>query len=71
MKFSPDDSLLAVGDHDSMVFTYEVANKFAPKHKMRGNLSKITLIDFSLNGQYLMTNNLSYEILFYSTQTRK
>jgi WD40 repeat protein len=50
MKFSPDDSLLAVGAHDSMVFTYDVANKFAPKHKMRGNSSAITHIDFTLSG---------------------
>ena len=71
MKFSPDDSLLAVGDPESMMFTYDVANKFAPEHKMRDNLSTITLIDFSLNDQYLMTNNFSYEILFYSTQTGK
>jgi len=71
MKFSPDDSILAVGAHDSMVFTYDVANKFAPKHKMRGNSSTITHIDFSLNGEYIMTNSLSYEILFYSTQTGK
>jgi len=71
MKFSPDDSLLAVGAHDSMVFTYDVANKFAPKHKMRGNSSAITYIDFTLSGQHLMTNSLSYEILFFDTTTGK
>jgi WD40 repeat protein len=53
------------------VWTYDVRNKFAPKHKMKGNSGTISHLDFSMDGRYLMTNSNAYEILFYSTETGK
>lgn len=58
---------MAVGGHDTFVLTYDVNNKFSTKHKLRGNSATITHIDFSLDGNFLMTIANSYEILFYNT----
>jgi microtubule-associated protein-like 6 len=50
IKFSPDDSIMAVGGMDCLVLTYNVNNRFAVMHKMKGNSSRITHIDFSMDG---------------------
>lgn len=65
IKFSPDNSICAVGAHDSMIFTYDAKNNFKPLKKLRKHHSTITHIDFSLDGQSLMSNCTSYEILFF------
>jgi hypothetical protein len=35
---------------DCLVLTYNVNNRFAVMHKMKGNSSRITHIDFSMDG---------------------
>jgi len=47
IKFSPDDSVLAVGAHDMQVCTYDVRNAFKPLKRMKGCSSTIEHIDFT------------------------
>jgi len=53
-----------VGAHDSMIFTYDAKNNFKPLKKLKGHPSTIAHFDFSLDGNYLMSNCTSYNILF-------
>jgi|LauGreDrversion4_2_1035121.scaffolds.fasta_scaffold95912_5 WD40 repeat protein len=65
IKFSPDDSILAVGAHDSLIITYDARNNFALLRRIRKNLSTVSHFDFSLDGQFLVSNSTSYEILYF------
>jgi len=47
IKFSPDDSVCAMGAHDGHIITYNVENKFKPMKKLKGHHSTITHLDFS------------------------
>jgi WD40 repeat protein len=68
-KFSPDDSVLAVGAHDSQVITYDVKNNFKPMKRMKGCSSAIEHMDFTADGSQLMIQSKAYEVLFYDVQT--
>jgi microtubule-associated protein-like 6 len=71
MKFNPQDTLLAVAAHDSCIITYDVANNFARLKILRGHHSTVTHLDFSLDGNTIMSNCTSYEILFFDTKVGK
>lgn len=71
IRFSPNNDVLAVGAHDSMIFTYNVGANFKPMKKLRGNLSTVTHLDFTQDGQFIMSNSTSYEILFFNASTGK
>ena len=71
IKFSPDDSICAVGAHDSMIFTYDARNNFKPLKKMRGHPSTVSHFDFSQDGRFLMSNCTSYNILFFDIGSGK
>ena len=55
IKFSPCSSYLAVGAHDSMIYTYDAKGNFAPLKKLRGHHSTILHIDFSRDSKAIMT----------------
>ena len=69
MKFSPDDSYLAVGAHDMQVITYDVKNNFKPLKRMKGSSSAIEHMDFTADSQNLMIQSKAYEVLFYNVAT--
>ena len=71
IKFSPDDSICAVAGHDGRVRLYDVASKFRKATVIKKNTSAVTHLDFSADGRYLMTNSLSYEVLFFDAKTGK
>lgn len=71
LKFSPNSELLAVGAHDSEIFTYSVTKGFKIQAKLRGHHSTITHFDFSVDGNVLQSNCTSYEILYFDTKTGK
>lgn len=54
MRFSPDDSILAVGAHDMQVITYDAKNNFKPLKRLKGSSSAIEHMDFTADGQNLM-----------------
>ena len=76
IKFSHDDSICAVGGHDGRVHLYDVASKFRKAKVIKKNTSAVTHLDFSAESivsrpRYLMTNSLSYEVLFFDAITGK
>lgn len=71
IKFSPDNTICAVGAHDSLIITYDVTRKFKPLKKLKGHHSTITHLDFSMDSAHLMSNCTSYEILFFDATSGK
>lgn len=67
LKFSPDGQWLAVGGHDDKVSIYSMPD--CKKHKVfKAGSSYITHIDWSLDSQYIRTNDGSYELLYFDVQ---
>lgn len=71
IKFSPDDSICAVGGHDGRIRLYDVKSKFRKAKVIKKNTSSVTHIDFSADGQFLMTNSESRELLFFESASGK
>jgi WD40 repeat protein len=71
IKFNGDNSILAVGAHDQMIFLYSVNNNFKPLRKLKGHSSTILHIDFSMDGKLLKSVCQAYEILFFSIDNAK
>lgn len=71
IKFSPDGSKLAVGYAPpfSSIYIYDVNNLSVNPKKCTGSPSRINSIDFSRNGNAMLINNTSYEILFYDSNS--
>jgi microtubule-associated protein-like 6 len=78
IRFSPDDSLLAVGSHDSKISVFSVKNPqkshdSVPVFSRLSNLKKhrafITHLDFSSDGRYIHSNCGGYELLFFDCYT--
>lgn len=69
VKFSPDGNKLAVAYAPpySCIYIYDVNNLDAAPKKCTGSPSRINSIDFSRNGNAILINNTSYEILFYDS----
>lgn len=72
-RYSPDETLLAVGSHDNHVYIYEVRED-ASYHlvcKDHRNSSYINAIDWSLDGNSIRTSSGDYEVLYYDVKERK
>ena len=68
VKYSPDCSILAVGycPPISKVYLYSTENN-KKIGECKNCISRITCIDFTTDGDSLMLNNTSYEILFFKS----
>lgn len=71
IRFSPDDSICAVGGEDGRVRLYDVKSKFRKAKVIKKNTSPVTHLDFSADGAYLMTNSSAPEVLFFEAATGK
>lgn len=71
IKFSPNDELCAVGGQDGRVRLYETKSKFRKAKVIKKNTSPVTHLDFSADGNYLVTNSESREVLFFDALTGK
>lgn len=70
IKFSPDDSLCAIGSHDNKIYLYKTKNwKRKFKRPMNKHSSYITHLDFSNCGKFLHSNCGAYELLFWNLET--
>jgi len=68
--FSPDGKFVACGSHNAQVIVLDVES-FKPKMILKSSSATVTQIDFSKDSQFIRTNDMSYELLFYSIATKK
>lgn len=68
MKFSPNSSMLLVAYAPpiSSVLGFDVKAGFKKLFATKGSPSRITSVDFALDGSAIQLNNTSYEILHYN-----
>ncbi|XP_024133382.1 echinoderm microtubule-associated protein-like 2 isoform X3 [Oryzias melastigma] len=74
IKYSPDGNFLAVASHDNFVYMYAVSEggrKYSRVGKCSGHSSFVTHLDWSTDGQYIVTNSGDYEILFWEASNGK
>ena len=70
LKYSPDDSKLAVGSHDNNIYVFEVSgNDYNSKCTMKAHNSFITNLDWSCDGNTIQSNCGAYEYLFHDANT--
>lgn len=67
MSYSPDGSLLAVGNHDSVIYLYETVN-YKEVGKCTGHSAAIIDLDWDKESSALRTFSLSYDLLYYNTK---
>jgi len=61
MKYSPDESMLAVGSHDNNIYIYKInGNSYNLHGKLVGHNSFITNLDWSRDGQFIQSNCGAY-----------
>ena len=68
VRFSPDGRLLAAGSHDAAVDVFDVSRGGARVSRCKGHSSTVTHIDWSTEGSFIMTNSMSYEILYFDAR---
>ena len=65
IRFSPDDSRLAVGSRDNNIYIFDCNKDYRRIGICRGHSSYITHIDWSLTGEFLQSNSGDYELLYW------
>ncbi len=69
MKYSPDESMLAVGSHDNNIYIYKVqGTEYKLQGKLAGHNSFITNFDWSKDSSFIQSNCGAYELLFFDTK---
>ncbi|XP_041090623.1 echinoderm microtubule-associated protein-like 2 isoform X1 [Polyodon spathula] len=74
VKYSPDGNYLAVGSHDNFIYIYAVTEngkKYSRVGKCTGHSSFVTHLDWSNDGQCIVSNSGDYEILFWNPSNCK
>lgn len=64
LKFSPNESVLAVGSHDCLLYLLD-ADTFATLRKFAGHSSYLTHLTFSVDSKLLQSTCGGYEILYW------
>ncbi|XP_062950651.1 echinoderm microtubule-associated protein-like 3 isoform X4 [Cynocephalus volans] len=68
VRYSPDGLYLAIGSHDNMIYIYSVSSDGAKSSRFgrcMGHSSFITHLDWSKDGNFIMSNSGDYEILYW------
>ncbi|XP_049569333.1 echinoderm microtubule-associated protein-like 3 isoform X7 [Orcinus orca] len=75
VRYSPDGLYLAIGSHDNMIYIYSVSSDGAKSSRFgrcvsldpcsQGHSSFITHLDWSKDGNFIMSNSGDYEILYW------
>ena len=72
MKYSPDESMLAIGSHDNDIYIFNVkGNSYTLHGKLQAHKSFITNMDWSRDGNYIQSNCGAYELLFFDVKAKK
>jgi len=69
LKYSPNNSLLAVGSHNNFIDIYNASKRYERLATCKGHSSFITHLDWSLDSQYIQSNCGAYELLFWNSTT--
>jgi WD40 repeat protein len=69
VKWSPDGSLLAAGSWDQKAYLYLANEDFKLQFVLLGNASSIEHLNFSADGDILMTNSKDGQMLYYETSS--
>lgn len=72
IKFSPDNTVLAVTSHDNFIDIYRVGanNSWSHSAKLRGHSSYVRHCDFSTDGMYLQTTCGANELLYWDVEAQ-
>lgn len=69
IKYSPDQSMLAVGSHDNNIYILKVNGDTYEKHgTLKAHNSFITNMDWSKDGKSIQSNCGAYEYLFFDVE---
>nr|XP_032811871.1 echinoderm microtubule-associated protein-like 2 isoform X2 [Petromyzon marinus] len=74
MRYSPDGSMLAIGSHENFIFLHAVSEdgrRYTRLGKCTGHSSFITHLDWSVDGEFLVSNSGDYEILYWNRNCRQ
>ena len=67
MRYSPDESKLAVGSHDNYIYIYNATIKnYSLMFKCVAHSSYIMAFDWDCDSSYIRSNCGAYELLFFS-----
>ena len=72
-RYSPDETMLAVGSHDDHVYVYKIneAGEYHLFHKFMAGSSFINALDWSKDGNFVRTTNGAHELLFFNINEKK
>ena len=70
LKYSPDESKLAVGSHDNNIYVYD-SQTYSLLYKCVGCTSFIVSVDWSQDGSYIRTVSGAHELLFFHGDSGK
>lgn len=67
VKFSPDDSVLAVASADTNIYLYKAEDRknFRRLAVCRGHSGAVIHLDFSVNSQYIQSNGNDHSLLYW------
>lgn len=68
-KFSPDSTWLAIGSEDSCIYIYNVRDYFSKKAAVNVHKAPVMYLDFTADGQYLMSVDSTKRISFSEVHT--
>jgi WD40 repeat protein len=69
-KLSPDDKLIAVGNHDKTVRIYDVATR-KEKAALKGHDDRVMCLDFSADGKHLVSGGEDGKIVLWDVADSK
>lgn len=64
LRFSPDGRILCCGSEDACIYMYNTKDSFSRRSTLRSHQAPIFAIDFSLDGKYIMSADLSKRVCF-------
>lgn len=71
MKYSPDNSMLAVGSHDNLIYVYDVNKDYELYCKFNKHNSFVTSLDWSKDGTYIRSVCGAYEKLYFNVKDKE
>jgi len=71
LKYSPDNTKLAVGSHDAYIDIFSVPKNYLRLKKIKKHSSFITGLDWSLDSCFLHSTCGAYELLFFNADSGK